>query len=99
MGKRKITVKQSVADNIARIAWFVESHGMVATAEKFSDSAYGFFEYIADKRISFSICRDPERAAIGYKCVTFKKKYTVVFIETETEITICEFIASKLIRW
>jgi hypothetical protein len=71
----------------------------VVTAEKFSDSVYDFFERIADDRMSFSICRDPDRAAIGYKCIPFKKRYTVVFIETETEITVCEFIASKLIKW
>ena len=39
MGSRKITVKQSAADSIAEIAWFVQSNGMVKTAEKFSDDA------------------------------------------------------------
>jgi hypothetical protein len=33
MGSRKVTVKQSAADNIAAIAWFIESRGMLATAE------------------------------------------------------------------
>jgi hypothetical protein len=37
MGKRKVVVKQSVADSIAEIAWFIESKGLIATAEKFSD--------------------------------------------------------------
>src|SRR5260221_14017041 len=99
MSKRKVTVKQSAADSVARIAWFIESTGMVSTAEKFSDSVYDFFEHIADERRAFSVCRESGRAALGYKCVTFRKKYTVVFIETETEITICEFISSKMIRW
>ncbi len=31
--------------------------------------------------------------------VTNKKKYTIVFIESEAEIIICEFISSKLIYW
>lgn len=99
MGKRKIIVKQSVADSIARISWFIESKGMVKTAEKFSDSAYDFFEKIADDRRSFSLCRESGRAALGYKCVTFEKKYTVVLIESDNELTICEFISSKLINW
>ena len=51
MGGRKISVKQTVSNNIAAI----------------------------------------------YKYVSYKKKYTIVFIESENEITICEFISSKLI--
>ena len=89
MGKRKIVIKQSVADSIAQIAWFIESKGMLATAEKFSDSIYDYFEKMTDDRRTFAICRDPIRAALGYKCIQFKKKYTIVFIELDTEITIC----------
>ena len=99
MGKRKIIVKQSVANSIANIAFYIESKGMLLAAENFSDSIYDFFIKIADDNRTFSACRDIERAIMGYKCITFKKKYTVVMIESETEITICEFISSKLIRW
>jgi hypothetical protein len=38
MGKRKIIVKESVAKSIAEIAWFIESKGLLKTAEKFSDA-------------------------------------------------------------
>lgn len=99
MGFRKITVKQSAAESIAAISWFIESKGLIATAEKFSDSVYDYFEKLADKRRSFAVCRDPERALLGLKCVSWRKKYTVVFIESEDEIIICEFIASKQIHW
>ena len=99
MGFRKITVKQSAAESIAAISWFIESKGLIATAEKFSDSVYDYFEKLADKRRSFAVCRDPERALLGLKCVSWRKKYTVVFIESEDEIIICEFISSKQIHW
>lgn len=99
MGKRKIVIKQSVADSIAQIAWFIESKGMLVTAEKFSDSVYNYFEAMSDDRRTFTICHDPIRAALGHKCVSFKKKYTIVFIESDSELTICEFISSKLITW
>ncbi len=98
MGKRKVNIMQSVANSIADIAWFIESKGMPATAERFSDSVYDFFETFADDRRTYSLCRDEKRASLGFKCVPFKKKYTVVFIETTAEITICEFLPSKLIR-
>ena len=99
MGRRKIIVKQTAADNIATIAWFIESKGMIATADKFTDDVYDAFLKLADERKSFSICREPERAALGYKCIPYKKKYTIVLIESDKEVIICEFISSKLIYW
>ena len=92
-------VKQSVAESIAAIAWYIESKGMITTAEKFTDNVYDFFLKLADVNKSYALCREPQRAALGYKCVAYKKKYTVVFIETNTELIICEFISSKLIHW
>jgi hypothetical protein len=99
MGRRKIIVKQTAADNIAAVSWFIESKGMVATANKFADDVYDFFIEISDNMISHSACRDSNRAILGYKCISFKRKYTVVFIESEHELIICEFISSKLIHW
>lgn len=99
MGRRKIKIKQSTAESIAAIALFIESKGMVATAEKFSDEAYDFFVKLADNRKSYPLCKDPVRAELKYKCVPFRKKYTVVFIESDSELIICEFIASKMIYW
>ena len=98
MGKRKIVVKQSAAKSVASIAWYIESKGMIATAEKFSNDVYDFLNKISDDVRSFSRCLDVNRAVMGYKCISYRKKYTIVFIETETELTICEFISSKLIR-
>ncbi len=99
MGRRKVIVKQSVADNIAAIAWHIESKGLVATAENFADDVYDYFIKLADTRKSYPVCREPGRASLRYKCVPYKKKYTVVFIESDTELIICEFISSKLIYW
>lgn len=99
MGKRKIVIRESVTESIAEVAWFIESKGMVATAEKFSDAVYDFIETFADKRIIHALCRDPERNSMNLKCKNFRKKYTIVFIETTEEITICEFLPSKLIYW
>jgi hypothetical protein len=77
MGSRKVTVKQSAAESIAAIAWFIESKGLVVTAEKFTDNVYDFFIKLRDKKRSYAVCRDPERAVSGYKCVPCKKKYTM----------------------
>jgi plasmid stabilization system protein ParE len=99
MGRRKVIVKQTAADNIAAIAWYIESKDMIATADKFADDVYDYFLKLADARKSYPLCREPKRAMLGFKCIPYKKKYTIAFIETEQEIIICEFISSKLIWW
>ena len=99
MGRRKITVKETVAISIAEVAWYIESKGLIATAEKFADDVYDFFIKLSDSRKTHAICRDPERALLGYKCISYKKKYTIVFLETVEELIICEFIPSKNIHW
>ncbi len=99
MGSRKVVVRESVAQNIAAIAWYIESKGLVATAERFSDDVYDYFLKLADTRKSYALCKEPARASLGYKCIPFRKKYTVVLIESDKEIIISEFISSKLIHW
>jgi plasmid stabilization system protein ParE len=99
VGQREIIIKEPVADSIAEIAWYIESKGLVATAERFADDVYDFFAKLSDSRRSHAICRDPERAIIGYKCIAYKRKYTIVFLESDDELIICEFIPSKNIHW
>lgn len=99
MGFRKIIVRQSAAESIAKISWYLESEGLLATAEKFTDDAYDFIEKLADSRKGYRKCKEPVRDALGYKCIPYKKKYTIVFMEFDTEIIICEFILSKRIYW
>ncbi len=99
MGRREVTVKESAAENIAAIAWYIESKGLVATAEKFVDDVYDFLIRLSDSRRTHALCRDPERAFLGYKCISYKKKYTIVFLEATSELTICEFLPSKNIHW
>jgi hypothetical protein len=99
MGRREVVVKESAAETIADIAWYIESKGLIATADKFIDDAYDYFIKMAHSRKSYNVCKEPTRYLLGYKCLPYKKKYTVVFIETETELIIVEFIPSKLIHW
>jgi plasmid stabilization system protein ParE len=99
MGSRKITIKQSVAESIAEVSWYLESEGLPATAEKFADDIYDFIEKLGDNRKRYRTCREPQRILMGFKCISYKKKYTIVFIELHTEIVVCEFIPSKMIYW
>jgi len=99
VGRREVTVKETVADSIADVAWYIESKGLIATAEKFADDVYDYFIKLSDSRRSHAVRRDPERALLGYKCISYNKKYTIVFLETANELIICEFIPSKNIHW
>ena len=49
MGSRKVTVKESAAEGISAVAWFIESKGLIATAEKFTDNVYDYFIKLADE--------------------------------------------------
>lgn len=99
MGKRKVIIGISASRSIAEISFFIESKGMLLTAEKFTDSVHDFFEHLADEKKSYRFCRDKRRAALGLKCVNYLKKYTIVFIETDNIIHLREFISSKLVWW
>ncbi len=99
MGSRKVIITQTAAEQVAAISWFIESKGLTDTADKFTDDAYDFFVKLANPKRSYTLCREPSRAILGYKCVPYKKKYTVVLIETDEEIIISEFISSKMIHW
>lgn len=99
MGRRKVIAKRSAAESIASVAWYIESKGMLATAEKFTDKVYDFLKSLSDDRKSHAFCREPQRLLLGHKCVSYRKKYTVVFFETDNEIIVTEFVSSKLIHW
>jgi len=63
------------------MAWYIKSKGMLVTGEKFAYDVYDYFLKLANNRKSYRIFREPARAELGYKCIPYKKKYTIVLIE------------------
>jgi hypothetical protein len=59
MGQREVTIKQSVADNIAAIAWFIESKGLLSTAASFTDGVYDHFATMANPLKSYPPLKGP----------------------------------------
>ena len=98
MGKRAISILEPASTAVAEIAWFIESKGMTQTAKKFVNDAFDFFEQLSDDRIEQKPCAYKKWAMLGYRCVTYKKKYVVAYQSHENEIIICDFVASKLLR-
>ncbi|MDQ3843233.1 MAG: type II toxin-antitoxin system RelE/ParE family toxin [Bacteroidota bacterium] len=97
MGKRKITILETVVLAVAEVSWFIESKGLSSTAKKFVDEVFTIFESLADDKIVHHPCRYKKWKEAGYRCVRFKK-YTIAYLESEKEIIICEFVASKLLQ-
>ena len=98
MGRRKVVVLVSVRTSIAEASWYIESKGLIATADKFADAVYNFIERLSNPNISYKICSEPERALHGLRCIQFRK-YTIVYEESDDEILVVEFIPSKMISW
>jgi plasmid stabilization system protein ParE len=57
MGQRKVTILDPATEEVARIAMFIEGKGMPATAKKFVDEAFDFFEKLSDKRATHHPCK------------------------------------------
>lgn len=97
MGKRKITILDTAVNAVAKVSFFIEEKGLSETAKRFVDDVFVFFDKLADERIVHRPCTYPAWRKLTYKCATFRKKYTVAYLEHSTEIVICEFTPAKLL--
>jgi hypothetical protein len=97
MGKRKVSILEPAPTAVAEVAWFIESKGMPQTAKKFVDDAFLFFEKLSDERIVHKPCNYNRCETLDYRCVPFKKKYVVAYLNQDKEIVICDFVNSKLL--
>lgn len=98
MGKRKITILEPAATAVAEVAYFIESKGLPQTARKFILDAFDFFEKLSDDRIKHKLCSYPQWNNLGYRCINYKKKYSIAYLSLEHEIVICEFVSAKLLK-
>jgi hypothetical protein len=56
MGKRKVIILEPAATAVAEVAMFIEGKGLPATAKKFVDEVFAFFERLSDDRITHHAC-------------------------------------------
>lgn len=98
MGQRKVTILDPAIEEVARIALFIEGKGMPATAKKFVDEAFSFFEKLSDERVTHQPCKYVPWNLLNYRCANFRKKYTVAYLANEDEIIICDFAVQKLLH-
>jgi hypothetical protein len=98
MGKRKVSILEPAATSVAEVSWFIESKGMPQTAKKFIDDAFAFFAKLADDRTEHKTCTYNKWKQLGYRCISYKKKYTIAYLSLQNEIVICDFVSSKLLK-
>ena len=98
MGERKVTILEPAVEEVARIALFIESEGLPKTAKKFVDDAFAFFASLSDERFVHRPCKHPAWKALNLRCVNFRKKYIVSYLDNKSEIIICEFALQKNLK-
>jgi hypothetical protein len=98
MGKRKVGILEPAATAVAEVAWFIENKGLPQTAKKFVTEAFEFFGKLSDDRIEHKPCSYNKWKNLKYRCITYKKKYVVAYLSHKTEIIICDFVSSKLLK-
>jgi hypothetical protein len=94
-GTAKSKCLPKARDEIAYIAYFIESEGLPETAKKFVDDCILFFAGLSNPVIKHRLCLHLEWRAKGYRCANFRKKFVVAYIDAEDEITICDFALQK----
>jgi plasmid stabilization system protein ParE len=98
MGKRKITILDTASEEVARIAFYIEGEGLPATAKRFVDDAFIFFEQLADERITHRPCKHDIWNMLNYRCSNFRKKYVVAYLDNSNEIIICDFALQAMLK-
>ena len=97
MGKRKVSLLEPAATALAEISWFIENKGLPDIAKKFVNDALIFFENLSDERVEHKASTYNKWKDLGYRCVPYKKKYTVAYLSLQKEIVFCDFVASRLL--
>lgn len=97
MAQRKVSILDKAAEEVAYVAYFIESKGYRNTARKFVHDSFDFFSRLGDDRIKHRPCTFAKWKDEGYRCATFRKKYIVAYLDAEDEVVICDFALQKLL--
>ena len=98
MGQRKVTILDPATEEVARIALYIEAKGLPDTAKKFVNEAFEFFDTLSDERKLHHPCKYLPWALLNYRCVHFRKKYVIAYLDNTDEIIICDFTLQKLLQ-
>ena len=85
--------------SLGEMAAFMPIAGSFCTfAGKFVDDAFAFFADLSDERIVHRPCKHPAWKALNLRCINFRKKYIVSYLDNKNEIIVCEFALQKNLK-
>ncbi len=71
MAQREVTILDKAVEEVANVAYFIEGKGLPATAKKFVDSAFLFFEKLGKSPATHKPCSFPEWKELNYLCAPY----------------------------
>jgi hypothetical protein len=80
MAQRKVSIQDKAVDEVASVAYFIEGKGLPATAKKFVDAAFKFFDTLGNDSITYKPCTFALWKELNYRCAPFKKKFVVAYL-------------------
>jgi len=95
MAHRQVSILSKAAEEVASIAYFIESHGMPATAKKFVEEYFFFFEKLGHPKLKHRPRKYEVWEVQGFRCANFRRKYVVAYLDSEDEVVICDFAPQK----
>lgn len=98
MAQRKVSILDKAAEEVAYVAYFIESKGLPNTAKKFVAETFVFFQALGNSKIKHKPCDFPAWREAGYRCANFRKKYVVAYLDSADEVIICDFVLQKVLR-
>ncbi len=98
MGNRKVVIQENAVRRIAETAWHIESNFSALSAKKFIDEIFIVLNKISAPEVTYHPCTYRPWQELGYKCVSFRKKYLIAYLEFESEIIICDFSHAALLK-
>jgi hypothetical protein len=98
VAQRKVTILDKAVQEVAHVAYFIESKGLPETAKKFVGEAFQYFEKLGEDSIKHRPCKYLPWKIEGFRCVTLKKKFTIAFIDTQREIVIVDFSSVGILK-
>ena len=95
MAQRKIIILDKAVEEIAAVAYFIESKGIPDTAKKFVDAVFSSIEKINNPKVKHRPCVHEVWRIQGLSCIPFRKSFMIAYLDDEKEIIICDFAIQK----
>ncbi len=93
-----MSILDKAVEEVAHVAYFIESKGLPSTAKSFVDDAFRFFHTLGNPSLKHRPCKFLNWSEAGYRCASFRKKYLVAYLDLSSEVIVCDFALQKLLQ-